>query len=115
MPSNRRPAPARALILLLTTPGVAGCAAIGPTPAIPPVFSCAALIPAADRTPVAPTPLPQTDATAGALWIALDDQTARLDQANGRLADVLEIQQRCEAEQAKAAAGKPGLWGWLKF
>jgi hypothetical protein len=65
--------------------------------------------------PVAPTPLPQTDATAGDLWIALDDQTARLDQANGRLADVLEIQQRCEAEQTKASAGKPGLLAWLKF
>lgn len=64
---------------------------------------------------MAPTPLPQTDATAGALWIALDDQTARLDQANGRVEDVLEIEQRCEAEQAKAGTGKPGLLAWLKF
>ena len=63
---------------------------------------------------MAPTPLPQADATAGALWIALDDQTARLDQANGRLADLLEIQQRCEALQAKAAS-KPGLFGRLRF
>lgn len=68
------------------------------------------------RTPTAPTPLPQADASAGALWIALDDQTARLDQANGRVDEVLEIQQRCEAEQAKgAAAAKPRLFGWLKF
>ncbi len=72
------------------------------------------MIPAGARTPVAPTPLPPLEATAGALWIALDDQTARLDQANGRLADVLEIQQRCEAEQAKAGA-KPGWFGRLKF
>ena len=115
MPSSRRPALARALILLSTTPAVAACAAIGRTNPTPPAFSCAALIPASDRTPVPPTPLPHTDAAAGALWIALDDQTARLDQANGRTADVLEIEQRCEAEQAKAAASKPGLWGWLKF
>jgi hypothetical protein len=75
------------------------------------------MVPAGDRTAVAPTPLPQTDASAGALWIALDDQTARLDQANGRLADVLDIQQRCEAEQAKAAGagGKRGLFGWGWF
>lgn len=117
MPSSRRPALARALILLSTTPAVGACAAIGPTPPTLAVFSCGALVPANDRTPVPPTPLPAPDATAGALWIALDDQSARLDQANGRLADVLEIHQRCEAEQAKAAAaaGKPGLWGWLKF
>lgn len=72
------------------------------------------MIPVGDRTPVAPTPLPPLEATAGVLWIALDDQTARLDQANGRLADVLEIQQRCEAEQARAGA-RPGLFGRLKF
>lgn len=60
------------------------------------------------------TPLPQDNATAGALWIALDDQTARLDVANGRLADVLEIQQRCEAEQARAGA-KGGVFGGLRF
>jgi hypothetical protein len=102
------------LILLSTTPVVVGCAHIGLTTPTPPAFSCAALVPAGDRSPVAPTPLPQAEATAGALWIALDDQTARLDQANGRLADVLEIQQRCEAEQARAAT-KPGLLSRLRF
>jgi len=115
MPSSRRPVLARALILLSTTPGVAGCATFTRTNPTLSAFSCTALVPASDRTPVAPTPLPQTDATAGALWIALDDQTARLDQANGRVEDVLEIEQRCEAEQAKAGTGKPGLLAWLKF
>ena len=86
--------------------------AIGATP---PAFSCSALIPQAYRTPVAPTPLPGSDATAGGLWIALDDQTARLDQANGRVADVLDIEQQCEAAQAKANAPKGGLFGWLRF
>jgi hypothetical protein len=65
---------------------------------------------------VAPTPLPPADASAGGLWIALDDQTARLDQANGRLADVLDIGQRCEAQQAKAAApARRGWLGWPRF
>jgi hypothetical protein len=85
-------------------------------PPIPPAFSCAAMVPDNDRQPVAPTPLPAAEATAGALWIALDDQTARLDQANGRTADVLSITQRCENERAKATAPKArGLLGWLPF
>jgi hypothetical protein len=116
MPSKRRRALAKALILISTPPAVAGCAHTGLTNSTQLAFSCEALIPASDRTPVAPTPLPQADASAGALWISLDDQTARLDQANGRLADVLDIQQRCEAEQAKgAAAVRPRLFGWLSF
>ncbi len=74
------------------------------------------MVPDNDRQPVAPTPLPAAEATAGALWIALDDQTARLDQANGRTADVLSITQRCENERAKATAPKArGLLGWLPF
>ena len=58
---------------------------------------------------MAPTALPPPEATAGALWIALDDQTARLDLANGRTADVLAITQACEAQQAKLAAPPRGL------
>jgi hypothetical protein len=83
------------------------------TPQIPPAFSCAALIPDSDRKPVAPTALPHADATAGALWIALDDQTARLDMANGHTADVTDIMDRCEAERAKAAAPR-GLFNLLR-
>ena len=74
------------------------------------------MVPDNDRKPVAPTPLPAAEASAGVLWIALDDQTARLDLANGRTADVLSITQRCEDERAKAAAPKPrGLLGWRPF
>jgi hypothetical protein len=86
-------------------------------PQIPPAFSCAALIPQGDRRPVAPTALPPAEATAGALWIALDDQTARLDMANGHTADVAEIMDRCEAERAKATAAQAprlGLFNLLR-
>ncbi len=62
-----------------------------------------------------PTALPPLEATAGALWIALDDQTARLDMANGRTADVAAIVDRCESERAKLAPPPAqGLFGWLK-
>jgi hypothetical protein len=80
-----------------------------PMPQIPAAFSCGALIPDSERQPVAPTALPPPDVSAGALWIALDDQTARLDLANGRKGDVLEIIDKCEAERAKASQ-TPSLW-----
>jgi hypothetical protein len=74
------------------------------------------MVPDNDRKPVPPTPLPAADATAGALWISLDDQTARLDLANGRTVDVLSITQSCEDERAKTTAPKPrGLLSWLPF
>jgi hypothetical protein len=82
-------------------------------PTIPTAFSCAALIPAGDRKPVAPTALPPPDTTAGALWIALDDQTARLDMANGHTADVADIMDRCEAARAKATPA-PSLFNLLR-
>ena len=114
MPFRPPKALARALILLSTPPGVAGCALIHPTPPIPSAFRCSALIPQADREPVAATPLPSLEATAGALWIALDDQTARLNLANGRAADVLSITEQCEAERAKATAPTGGFWSRFK-
>jgi hypothetical protein len=47
--------------------------------------------------------------------MALDGQTARLDLANGRLADVEAIVDRCEANRAALTpAPRPGLFGWLK-
>jgi hypothetical protein len=115
MPSRRRKALIRGLILLLTPPAVAGCALTRPIQPIPSAFSCLARIPQADRGPVAATPLPALEATAGALWIALDDQTARLNQANGRAADMLSITEQCEAERAKAAAlPARGFWDRLR-
>lgn len=115
MPSRRRRARLRRLILLSMTPAVSACAGIAPMTATPSAWSCAALIPPGDREPVRAVPLPVRDATAGALWMALDGQTARLDLANGRLADVEAIVDRCEANRAALTpAPRPGLFGWLK-
>jgi hypothetical protein len=72
------------------------------------------MVPDSDRKPVAGTALPPPEAAAGSLWVALDDQTARLDQANGRTADVLAITAQCEAERARASApARRGWFGWL--
>lgn len=72
------------------------------------------MIPDSERQATPPTALPRADATAGDLWIALDDQTARLDRANGRTADVVQIVEHCEAERARALKQPAGLLGWLK-
>jgi hypothetical protein len=62
---------------------------------------------------VAATPLPPADALAGDLWIALDDQTARLDQANGRAADLVAMADACQTRQTQVMVSlKPRPW-WL--
>jgi hypothetical protein len=80
-------------------------------------LDCAALIPPSYRRPVAATPLPRTDATAGDLWTALDGQTGRLDQANGRTADLISIAEACQARQAavvRQLEPKPWWRGFLR-
>ncbi|MEI9890917.1 MAG: hypothetical protein WDN45_10390 [Caulobacteraceae bacterium] len=62
---------------------------------------------------MAPTALPPPDVTAGGLWIALDDQTARLEMANGHTADVAAIMDRCEAMRPTATPA-PSLWTLLR-
>jgi len=60
---------------------------------------------------VAATPLPPLDAVAGALWSALDDQTARLDQANHRTADVIAMADSCQVHQSRVLASlHPAPW-----
>ena len=111
MPSKPRLGRPLLWLLLSTTPAVSGCAATTPMPAILPALDCAAIIPPSYRKPVAPTPLPAADAVAGDLWSALDDQTSRLDQANGHTADVIAIADACQQHQAKVIASlAPHPW-----
>jgi len=66
------------------------------------------MTPESYRTPVPGVPLPRPDATAGDLGTALDGQTGRLETANGRTADVIAAQERCEAiRRGMIEAAKP--------
>ncbi len=116
MRSQPRPGPARLLILLSTLSVAGGCAHTPPPTPIQPAFNCSSLVPAHLAQPVASTPVPAPDVTASGLWSSLDDQTARLDQANTHGADALEIVQRCEAAKTAAvAAQRPKTHWWWPF
>lgn len=63
--------------------------------------ACSTLLPESWREGVAGAQLPDGD-TAGD-WIAFGDaQTGKLDQANGRTRDSIDIVRRCEERDAKA-------------
>jgi hypothetical protein len=62
---------------------------------------CSALIPVDWKAGVAGAELPAGDVLAD--WIIFgDQQTGKLDQANGRTADAIAIVERCEARDAEA-------------
>lgn len=110
-PSPPRPALRALWILASIAPALPGCASTRLTPPILAALDCAALIPPSYRSPVAPTPLPRLDATAGDLWSALDGQTTQLDQANGRAADLVAIADGCQSrQQAVLQALTPAPW-----
>ncbi|MCM8557738.1 hypothetical protein [Sphingomicrobium sediminis] len=77
---------------------------------------CASLLPADWREGVAGADLPEAAATTGD-WIAFADaQTGRLDAANGRTRDAIEIVENCEARERAAIARakrRGGLLGWI--
>ena len=63
--------------------------------------SCISVIPVEWRAGVPGVPLPSND-TIGE-WIAFGDgQTGKLDQANGRTRDTIEIVERCENRDKQA-------------
>lgn len=63
--------------------------------------SCSALLPPNWVNGVPGAPLPDGESVGD--WISFADaQTGRLDQANGRTRDAIEIVQRCEARDANA-------------
>lgn len=98
------------LSLLLLT---GGCATTPVTVTILAALRCAPLLPPSYRSPVRPVPLLKGDATVGDALDALDGQTAALDQANGRTADVIAITEACDARTAEVAQQlKPRKWWW---
>jgi hypothetical protein len=86
------------LSLVLASTACAG----GPPIVTASAADCAALVPAEWKTGVAGAPLPAERSTVGD-WVAFADvQTGRLDQANGRTRDAIEIVERCEAREREA-------------
>lgn len=72
--------------------------------------ACAALLPQSWKAGVAGAPIPDGNTVGD--WIAFGDaQTGKLDQANGRTKDAMEIVERCEARDA--AAVKRATRGFL--
>lgn len=72
--------------------------------------SCSTLIPESWSQGVAGAELPADD-TVGS-WVAFGDaQTGKLDQANGRTKDAMDIIGRCEERDAKAV--RKATRGWL--
>jgi hypothetical protein len=62
---------------------------------------CSSLIPDSWLLGVPAAPLPEGNSVGD--WVAFGDaQTAKLDQANGRTKDAIEIQRRCEARDRAA-------------
>lgn len=58
------------------------------------------MIPQSYRRPVPPAPLPRPDATVGDALAFGDAQTAALDQANGKTADVIASVDECDKRNA---------------
>ena len=79
-----------------------GLEACAPAPAIMATPSaCASLIPERWKTPVPGADLPEGNTVGD--WVAFGDaQTGRLEMANGRTADTIDLVTRCEARDADA-------------
>lgn len=75
--------------------------------------SCAALLPGDWKRGVAGAPLPDGDTVGD--WVSFGDaQTGKLDQANGRTKDAIEIVERCEArDNAAVRRASRGFFGRL--
>ncbi len=92
----------KCLILFALLP-LAGCALFTPAPTVTTQqASCTTLIPPSWKDGVSGVDLPGLDAAVGDLWVAIDGQTGRLDQANGRTIDTIGIVERCEERDRKA-------------
>ncbi len=95
------------MILAAAALSLAGC--VG-TPVVTTASAgCSSLIPSAWAAGVAGAPLPDGDEIAD--WIVFgDSQTGKLDQANARTKDAIELQQRCEARDKAAVTRATRGW-----
>lgn len=100
MRSFPRLALARLSTLTFIAISSAGCALTPRPPVTPDVIRCAELIPDRYRQPVKGTAIPGP--TVGEISAALDSQTSKLDQANGRTSDVVAIVDVCDRHNTAA-------------
>lgn len=92
-------------LALLATLACALCVGACHTVTVSGALNCAALIGPTLRADVSPADLP-TENTVG-VWVAFGDaQTARLEDANGRRAAVVEIADGCQAEAQRLTRRK---------
>jgi hypothetical protein len=71
--------------------------------------SCAALLPTSWRDGVPPPPLPDGDTVGD--WVSFGDQAiGKLDVANGRTRDAIDIVTKCEARDAAAVKRATRSW-----
>lgn len=105
MLSHLRQALPHWLTLPFLSLSLAACAGMRPTPPIPVALPCGDQIPPSYRQPISGAPLPS--GTVGSLAQALDGQTQRLDQANGRVSDTIAIVGLCDAANAKLTTPAP--------
>lgn len=97
----------KVFVLLAALP-LAACAG---TPVVTAASAgCGSLLPDSWLAGVPGAPLPEGDTVGD--WISFgDNQTGRLDQANSRTRDSIEIQRRCEERDARAV--RRASRGWL--
>ncbi len=72
--------------------------------------SCISLIPDSWQKGIEGVDWPGEAATAADVWVALDRQTGKLDQANDRTVDALSIIQRCERRDFEAVRRSTKSW-----
>lgn len=104
-------------ILALCSASTTACVGTPPIVTTLAAIDCSKLIPDSYRQPVPPAPPLRVGSTVGDLATTLDGQTARLDQANGRTADVVKIVDVCHDRQAAVLAKlqPPSLIDRLRF
>ena len=101
-----------ALALTATALLSTGCVSVQPT--LLPPSACSELVGPSLRADVPPVPLPDLNGDIGDVWVAFDGQTGRLETANTNRKALVEVIERCEARDAKAAERIVAPW-WKRL
>lgn len=80
------------------------------TPALLAALKCSDNIPESYKTAVPGVSPLQVGAVVGTMGVKLDGQTANLERANGRTADVIAITEACDKRQAEVMKALKHKW-----